>query len=74
MCRDCDLGLALGIPEVMPFTLSALRIAHVDNDSPMAGRTFAEMAFHSSFLSRSARSAAIALNPFFVSHVLTKVG
>src|SRR5262245_24935128 len=43
-----DLRLPLGAPEAVPtlLALTALRIAHVDDDCPMAGRTFADVAFH----------------------------
>jgi hypothetical protein len=43
-----DLGLALGARKGMPAALAfaGLRIAHVDDDGPMTGRPFANVAFH----------------------------
>src|SRR5262249_8335895 len=43
-----DLGLPLGAGEGMPaaLALTGLRIAHVDDDGPVTGRPFADMALH----------------------------
>src|SRR5262249_17435548 len=43
-----DLCLALAALERMPTApaLAALRIAHIDDDGPMAGRAFAKVALH----------------------------
>src|SRR5262245_29622315 len=43
-----DLCLALRAGEAVPFppALPGLRIAHVDDDGPMAGRPFANVALH----------------------------
>src|SRR5262245_26366626 len=46
--RALDLGLALGAGEAMPapLPLGGLRIAPVDDNGPMTGRTLADVAFH----------------------------
>jgi hypothetical protein len=43
-----DLCLSFGAGEGMPAALACavLRIAHVDDDGPMAGRPFADVALH----------------------------
>src|SRR5262249_11530571 len=43
-----DLRLALGAGKGMPAALAptGLRIAHVDDDGPVTGRPFADVAFH----------------------------
>jgi hypothetical protein len=46
-----DLRLALVAGESMPtpLALPCLRVAHVDDDGPMTGRAFAQMALHFDF-------------------------
>jgi hypothetical protein len=58
--RAFDLCLTLRSLETVPTALALAggRIAHVGHDGPMAGRTFADVAFHLSFLSRSSRSSS----------------
>jgi hypothetical protein len=58
-----DLGLALGAGEGMPAPLAlvGLRIAHVDDDGEMAGRPFADVAFHFCSPSSLASSPAKAI-------------
>src|SRR6516165_3880808 len=48
-----DLGLPFGASERMPaaLALAGLGITHVDDDGPVTGRAFADVAFHFSSLS-----------------------
>src|SRR5262249_42465704 len=53
-----DLGLSLGAGEGMPaaLALAGLRIAHVEDDGPTAGRAFAKMPLHFESSTISSRS------------------
>jgi hypothetical protein len=53
-----NLCLSLSTPEAMPtaLALSGGRIAHVDDDGPMAGRAFAKMPLHFESSTISSRS------------------
>src|SRR5437763_593135 len=49
--RAFDLRLTLRSRETVPaaFALASLRVAHIDNDRPMAGRALADMPPHFGF-------------------------
>src|SRR5262249_4319119 len=63
--RALDLGLVLGAGEGMPaaLALTGLRIADVDDDGPVTGRTFADVAFHFSSLSHPRSAMASSCGP-----------